>query len=176
MATTAVKDKKAAKKGDDDDDTAKKPSLFKSKKFIIGVVALLGIGYEAYSMFFVTAPVVPPAAGVNVPLDATTVNLASGHFLKIGVTVVLVAGKAALADFEIAEAQQLVITEYSNRTVASLSSTKAFDKSLGHLKAELASHYPDTSCSATDLKSALPLVKARCTLVFDVKITQFVMQ
>ena len=79
---------------------AKKPSLFKSKKFIIGVVALLGIGYEAYSMFFVTAPVVPPAAGVNVPLDATTVNLSSGHFLKIGVTVVLVAGKAALADFE----------------------------------------------------------------------------
>jgi flagellar FliL protein len=183
MTATALREEKATGKGAKGKDAAGKgdagkdgkKSLFKSKKFIIGVVALAGVGGGVYKVMQPT-PVVPPAAGAYITLDPTTVNLVGGHYLKIGVTIVAVAGKATLANFETAEAAQLVITEFSNRTVASLSSNAAREERRAHLIRALRKAYPDSSCTAAELKSTVPATELKCTKVWDAAITTFVMQ
>ncbi len=105
-----------------DDGAEAAPAPKSKKKLIIIVVAVLLVGGGAYK--FVLAPKPkpgPPVAGDTVNLEANTLNLTDGHYLKIAVDVQLVKGKAAAATFQMSQAEQLVIDEFSDRTVASLS-------------------------------------------------------
>jgi flagellar FliL protein len=138
-------------------EVAKKASPLKNKKVLIGIVALLAIAGGVYQTMFAPKPKpAPPSGGDIVALDPTTLNLADGHYLKIALGVQLVKGKATLADFQNSQAQALVISEFSDRSVDSLSSNAARAKLSDDLLAKLKKAYPDK--------------------VFGVYITQFVTQ
>jgi flagellar FliL protein len=143
---------------DADADTApakSRRSVLKSKKALIVAAAVLAIGGGAYQ-FAMPSKAGPPAGGDVVSLDATTLNLAGGHYLKIAVAVQLVKGKAAATDFPTSHAAELTIDEFSNRTVDSLSSNAARKKLTSELLAKVQKAYPGE--------------------VYDVFLTQFVTQ
>ena len=80
------------KKGKDDAEDGEVKKGGKLKLIIIAVVALLAIGAGLY--FFVFAgsgddAEPAPVAGIVLPLDSVTVNLAGGGYLKVGVTLQL---------------------------------------------------------------------------------------
>lgn len=146
-----------SKAGAEPDEKAKasKKSLFKSKKFLIAVAAVLAIGGGAYT-FLKPTTVAPPSGGEVVAMDATTLNLAGGHYLKIAVAIQLVKGKATSEAFSTSHAAELVIDEFSNRSVASLSTNKARKALTEDLLTKIKQAYPEE--------------------VFDVFVTQFVTQ
>ena len=136
---------------------AKKTEKKSKKKLIMIVVLVLLVGGGAYK--FVLAPKPkpgPPVAGDVVSLPANTLNLSDGHYLKIAVDVTLVKGKAALATFQIGQANELVINQFSDRTVASLSTN--------------AERVALTKQLETAMKKAYP------NEIFSIYLTQFVTQ
>jgi flagellar FliL protein len=158
--TTSSKPGAVGKAGDagadgEKDGATAKGSFFKSKKFLIAVVGVLVVGGGAYK-FAMPHKAAPPAGGEVVPIEAMTVNLAGGHFLKVAAGVQLVKGKATATDFNVSQAAQAVIDEFSNRTVQSLSSNAAREKLRKDLVANVKKAYPEE--------------------VFDVFLTQFVYQ
>jgi len=151
---SAGADGKASKAGGKAGKKAKKKGS-KKKKIILLVVLLL-VGGMAYKMFFAPKKVLPPAAGDVVAMDATALNLADGHGLKIAVDIELVEGKATKDDFKASEAKQLVIDEFSNRSVASISSYAARKRLTEELEKKIKKAYDGE--------------------VFDIFITQFFAQ
>lgn len=118
-----------------------KKSFLKSKKGLILIVLLLVVGGGAYKFLAPPAKVGPPVGGEIVPMDATTVNLQNGHYLKIAIAVQLVEGKATAADFKTSEAAELVIDEFSDRTVAAVSSGEQRKKLAEDLEAKIKKAY-----------------------------------
>ena len=103
------------KKGKDDAEDGEAKKGGKLKLIIIAVVALLAIGAGLY--FFVFAgsgddAEPAPVAGIVLPLDSVTVNLAGGGYLKVGVTLQLTeeAGETAPDG---AEATDIIIDMFS---------------------------------------------------------------
>lgn len=134
-----------------------KKSLLKSKKGLIIIVVLLAaIGYAAYTFLAPPGKPAPPAGGDIVPMEATTLNLQGGHYLKLAVAIQLVEGKATTEDFKTSEAAELVIDEFSDRTVEAVSSNEARKKLTAELEAKIKAAYEGE--------------------VFDVFLTQFVTQ
>lgn len=119
---------------------AKKKSFLKSRKGIVTIVALLAVGGGGY-MTLAPAKAGPPKGGDVVAMDPTTVNLTQGHYLKIAVAVQLVEGKASADAFRPSQAAELVIDEFSDRSVASLSSTEARKKLAGDLEHKIKQAY-----------------------------------
>lgn len=134
---------------------APKRSRFKSKKFLIVVVVVLVLGAGGY-LFLKPTKKLPPSGGSVVTMDATTVNLAGGHYLKIAVAIQLVKGAASATDFATSHAAELVIDQFSNRTVGSLSSNQARKSLSAQLLAAMKQAYPGE--------------------VYDIFVTQFVTQ
>ena len=145
---------KAQKKGKKD---KPKKSFFKSKKFLIILVLLIGVG-GAYK--FVLAPrakPAPPSGGDMEVMDPNTVNLNGGHYLQVAISIQLLkGGPATLADFQDSEAAQLLIDQFSNRSVKALSVNKERTKLMRQLAARIKKAYPKE--------------------VFRVFLTKFVMQ
>lgn len=133
-----------------------KPSKLKSKKFLImvvvGVLVVGGLGYKMFG----PKPKYVPAAGEVVALEPTTVNLADGHYLKVTLKISLLKEKASAAAFETSAAEELLIDEFANRSMPSLSSNPAREKLKADLMAKLAKQYPNE--------------------IFEIRLTQFVMQ
>ena len=92
----------------------------KKKLIMIVVVGLLLVG-AVYHFVLAKKPAKagPPVAGAVVAMDDTTLNLADGHFLKIKVALQTI--KGAPADLDTSKAQDLLITEFTDQTVAALS-------------------------------------------------------
>jgi flagellar FliL protein len=138
---------KPTKDGDGGGAATAKPKIYKSKKFILALVGLLVVGYGAYTFLAPTPKPGAPAGGEYVPVstDPLTLNLAGGHYLKVAISLQLVAGKAKAADFALttAKAASLAITEFSDRTVESLSSDTARKKLTDDLLKQLQKAYPD---------------------------------
>ncbi len=148
--------KKKTKKGAvDKDGNPVKTSFFKSKKAIIGLVVLLGAAGGGYMMLKPTKAG-PPRAGVTVALDANTVNLTDGHYLKIQLAIQLVAGKGTASSFQASPAQQLIINEFSDRSADSLLASSVRQQLMTELTNKLKAAYPGA--------------------VFQVYVTQFVTQ
>jgi flagellar FliL protein len=127
-----------------------------SKKIVIVLVLLLAVGGFIGSKKFMPAKAAAPHPGDAVVLDPTTLNLAGGHYLKIAISVKLVAGKASATDFDSSHAAQLLIEEFSDRTVGSLSTNPARDKLMTELTNRIKKAYDGE--------------------VYDVYLTQFVTQ
>jgi flagellar FliL protein len=115
----AKKDKVAPVEGEE-------PKKSKKKLIIIValVVALLGGGGGYF--FFLRGGEAAPVAGAVVRLDPINVNLAGGHYLKVGLALQVIEGPAHEPDG--AHALDIMISELSHRTIAELSSNKARDK------------------------------------------------
>jgi flagellar FliL protein len=126
MATTTAKLKPAT------EPDAAEPVKKSKKKLMIIVVAVLVLGGGGYYKFGMKKGAPPaPKAGVVVPLEAITINLSGGHFLKLGLA--LQATTLAKEPPDGSEALDLAIEAFSNRPVAELSSNKG----RAVLKAEL---------------------------------------
>lgn len=100
--------------------TAKKSK----KKLIIIVVAVLVLGAGGWFMFLKPkGPPPPPAPGAVIKLDAVTLNLSKGHFLKVGLA--LQATKTAKEPPEGSKALDIAISTFSDKDPAELSSNEA---------------------------------------------------
>jgi flagellar protein FliL len=112
----------------DEKDTAEAPK--KSNKMlmmiiVVAVVALLGGGAGAFFMMKGdSAEAAKPEKGTVLPIEnALTVNLADGHYLKVGFALQQTAD-AEGHELDTSEALNLAIEEYTGKTVAELSTEK----------------------------------------------------
>jgi flagellar FliL protein len=150
MATTTAKLKPAEAEGGEE--TPKKKGKM---KLIIIVVVVLALGGGAYMMFFKKkGPAPPPKPGAVVALDPITINLAGGHFLKLGLAIQATAAVKEPPDGS--KALDLAVNELSNRTIAELSSNKVRNAIKAELKEKVVEAYEHE--------------------VMDLFFTQFVMQ
>ncbi|OLF06906.1 flagellar basal body-associated FliL family protein [Actinophytocola xanthii] len=105
-----------AKEGDKE---AAEPAK-KSKKMllIIIVVAVLALGGGAYFVLKPSGEEPPPEPGEVLALDAITVNLTEGHFLKL--KLALQATLEVTEDVDGSKALDLAVDQFSNLSVAEL--------------------------------------------------------
>jgi flagellar FliL protein len=144
-----------AKEEKDADEAPKKKSKAKLVIILVAVVVLLGGGAGGYFAFFAGSSTPPaPEPGKVVALDAITVNLADGHFLKLKLS--LQATTDATEDPDGSKALDIAISEFSNRPLAELSSNAARDKAKSELREKINKAYDGH--------------------VMDVYFTEFVMQ
>lgn len=133
-----------------------KPGKSNKKLILVAVVVLLALaGGGAGGWYFFSPKSEPaPEPGAVIPLDPVTINLAEGHYLKLGFA--LQATAAVEEELDGSKALDIAIDLYSNRTVAELSS----DEERKHTKKELKEK----------------VIKAYHEEVMDVYFTSFVMQ
>ncbi len=113
------------------------PKKSKKKLLIIIVLAvvLLGGGAGGYLMFFRSskASAAPaPVAGVVAPLEATTINLADGHYLKLQLS--LQATDKVIEAPDGSKAIDIAINLYSNQDSTTLLTKEGRDKAKEQLK------------------------------------------
>jgi flagellar FliL protein len=150
----------SSKKADETAKDAEKPKKGKKKLLIIVAAVLLVVaGAGGYLMTSggkstktTTKP--KPTAGVVLALDAVTVNLTEGHYLKLKLALQLTAAADKATDGS--KALDLAITEFTDRPIAELSSADGRAKLKAELLEKLAAAYEDK--------------------VMDIYFTQFVMQ
>jgi len=132
----------------------------KSKKMLIIIVLavlLLGGGAGGYFMFFnkkSEPEAVTPEPGPVVALDAITINLENGHFLKV--SIALQASADAHEEPNGSKALDILISQFSNKSVAELSSNDAREEQKKELVEKVKKAYEEE--------------------VYDVYFTEFVMQ
>jgi flagellar FliL protein len=133
----------------------------KSKKMLIiillAVVLLGGGGAGGYFYFFTgdkTEEEVKPEPGPVVALEAITINLEDGHFLKV--SIALQATIDAHEEPDGSKALDLLISLFSNKSVAELSSSEAREEHKKELVEKVKKAYHEE--------------------VYDVYFTEFVMQ
>ncbi len=148
----------------DEKETAEAPK--KSNKMlmiiVIAVVVLLGGGAGAFFMMKGdSAEAAPePEKGTVVAIEnALTINLAGGHYLKVGFALQQTAD-AAGHDVDTSEALNLAIDQYTGMTVAELSTEKGRDHAKEELLKKIVEAYTED-----DKK-----------MVMDIYFTQFVTQ
>ncbi|WP_440902008.1 flagellar basal body-associated FliL family protein [Actinosynnema sp.] len=114
----------------------------KTKLLIIVAVAVLALG-GAGSWFFLfrDSTPAPPEPGTVVALDSITMNLADGHYLKLKLS--LQQTKDAAEDVDGSKALDLVVSEFSNRSIAELSSNEARESLKAALQEKVVSAYED---------------------------------
>jgi flagellar FliL protein len=137
------------------DEAPKKKSKKKLVIVVAALVVLLGGGAGGYLMFF-TGPSTPapPKPGKVVALEAMTLNLADGHFLKLKLS--LQATADVTEDPDGSKAMDIAISEFSNRPLAELASNAARDKAKAELRKKINEAYQKK--------------------IMDVYFTEFVMQ
>ena len=132
----------------------------KSKKMLIIIVlavVLLGGGAGAYFMFFKSSgeeEVKAPEPGLVVALEPITINLEDGHFLKV--SIALQASADAHEEPNGSKALDILISQFSNKSVAELSTNEARDEQKKELVEKIKKAYEEE--------------------VYDVYFTEFVMQ
>ena len=98
----------------------------------------------------------PPEPGEVLTVDPITINLAGGHFLKVGMGLQIV--KGAKEAPSAAKALDLAISQFSGKSVAELSTTEGREKNKAELTARIKLAYAEhdeeeetseTSASAT---------------------------
>jgi flagellar FliL protein len=131
----------SSKEGTGDDAAPKK----KSKKLMIivlGAVLLLGGGGGAFFLMGSggEAEAEPkPEPGVVIPLDAVTINLADGHYLKI--KIALQATAEVHEEPDGSKALDRTIAYFSDRKIAELSSAEGRKKAKEELVHEVEEAY-----------------------------------
>jgi flagellar FliL protein len=117
----------------------------KSKKKLIMIIAivvvLLGGGAGGYFMMRPSAAEAEPEPepGAVVPLDAITINLADGHFLKLRLSLQATAEVTEAPDGS--KALDIAIELYSNREMAELMSNAERERSKVELKEKIVKAY-----------------------------------
>ena len=152
--TAAAADKTAP---DGKQKKAKKPGGRRKLMIILVMVLMVG-GYAGYTFMgdggggAEVEP--PPEPGAVVPLEAITVNLADGHFLKIRIALQATAEAAEAPDGS--KALDLTISQFSNVRLGELASTEGRDHAKEQLREKIVEAYEGE--------------------VMDLYLTEFVMQ
>ncbi|SES39508.1 flagellar basal body-associated FliL family protein [Actinokineospora terrae] len=122
---------------------------------ILVLVVLLGGGGGAYFLFFRSSgEPAPPEPGTVVVLDSVTMNLTDGHYLKLKLALQATADVTEKLDGS--KALDLAVAQFSNKTVAELSSNAAREEQKKELKEKISAAYEEE--------------------VMDIYLTEFVMQ
>jgi flagellar FliL protein len=126
-----------------------------AKKLVIIVLAALLAGGGAW-YFVLRSPGPPPKpqAGSVLKMDSININLADGHYLKLGIA--LQAVKGAPSDLDGSQALDLAISQLSGRKMSDLASPATREKAKKALVGAVTKAYGGT--------------------VMDVYLTEFVMQ
>lgn len=143
-----AKDAKDSPDGTDGKDTKDgsdgKKGMSKLILIVIVAVVMAAIGGVGYFMFMKEpGPPPPPEPGAMVQMEAQTITLAEGHFLKIQIAVQLVEGKATAETFETVQTAQLLIDTFSNLSVDELTSNAARKDLTAQLLKGLQKAYPE---------------------------------
>ncbi|UQU65411.1 flagellar basal body-associated FliL family protein [Couchioplanes caeruleus] len=126
------------------EDAAEAPK--KSKKMLmiiaLAVVLLGGGGAGAYFMFFKgDAAEAAPVKGAVVTIEnPLTVNLADGHYLKLGFALQMTE-EAGEEEIDTSEALDLAIDQYTGMEVAELETVKGREKAKGELLEKIEKAY-----------------------------------
>ncbi|HEY3438364.1 MAG TPA: flagellar basal body-associated FliL family protein [Actinotalea sp.] len=124
----------------------KKPRKSKKKLLLVVLVVVLVLGGAGY--WFVLKPKAgsgvaeappPPVPGQVVAVDAVSLNLAGGHYLRLGMGLQLTADVAKAPDT--ARALDLAINLFSGHTVEEVSTTEARTAFKAELTKELLEAY-----------------------------------
>ncbi|MGN6244334.1 MAG: flagellar basal body-associated FliL family protein [Motilibacteraceae bacterium] len=127
MATaTATASTDPKKKTAAPEDGAEEPKKGGKKKLVIVAVLLVAVLGAGYFFFLKPSGPAKPQPGAVVALDPITLNLADGHYLKLGLA--LQATKAAKEAPDGSHALDLAIDLFSGRKVAELGSATAREK------------------------------------------------
>ncbi|GAA1598881.1 flagellar basal body-associated FliL family protein [Actinoplanes couchii] len=133
----------------DEKDTAAAEAPKKSNKMMMIIIAvvLLVLGGGGAGAFFLlrgdTAEAAAPKKGIITAAESTiTVNLADGHYLKMGFALQQTEDSGETA-VDLSEAYQLAIDEYTGRTVAELSTAEGRAKLKEELLAKLVKAYTE---------------------------------
>jgi flagellar FliL protein len=124
------------------DDTPKPGG--KKKLIIIALIAALALGGGGYAGYRIFAPhkataEPAPTPGVVSILDAITINLADGHYLKLKLTLQATTDAAEPPDGS--KALDIAISLYSNRNQAELLSNEGRAKAKAELVAKIVEAY-----------------------------------
>ncbi|WP_432824804.1 flagellar basal body-associated FliL family protein [Dactylosporangium sp. CA-092794] len=125
--------------------TEETPTKGGRKKLImivaIALVALVGGGIGGYLMFAPKKATAEPAPkpGVVAPLDAITINLADGHYLKLKMTLQATTEVAEAPDGS--KALDIAIEEYSGRKMDELMSNAERDRTKQDLVGKVVKAY-----------------------------------
>jgi flagellar FliL protein len=126
-------------------DEAEGQKRWTKKKLLLiaGPLLLVAIVAAVYVLFLKPSSSGPKkivhTPGIIVTVDPITVNLAGGHFLKLGMA--LQADKSAPADVSGAKALDLAIELFSNKTIAELSTKDGRDKAKEKLVEQVTEAY-----------------------------------
>ncbi|GAA3261191.1 flagellar basal body-associated protein FliL [Dactylosporangium siamense] len=129
----------------DDEKPATEEAPKKGKKKLIMIIAiavvLLGGGAGGYLMLKPSSATAEkaPEPGVVVPLDAITINLADGHYLKLRLSLQATAAAAEPPDGS--KALDIAIDLYSNREMAELMSNAERERLKAELKEKIEKAY-----------------------------------
>lgn len=118
------------KGADADAEAGDKPKRSK-KKLVLVLVAVLLVGAAAWWFVLKPSPPEEPKPGAMLPLESTQINLADGHYLKIGIALQLVEGAA---EVDGSKALDATIDLFSGQDVADISkeeTRKALKRKLG---------------------------------------------
>jgi flagellar FliL protein len=114
---------------------AAKPPRNRNKLLVI-LVAVLALGGGAYWFALKPTPAGPPQPGVVVKLDPIQVNLAAGHYLRVGIALQLVEG---VKEADGSKALDATIDEFSGLAMDDVNDPakratykKALEKELAH--------------------------------------------
>jgi flagellar FliL protein len=137
---------KPGKVADVSNDTAAPKKKSKKKKLIIGLVLVVALGGVAKVEFL--APKTDPHAvvvakpGPLVALDAVTVNLAGGHYLRVGVTVQFTDAVKAAAPPDGAPALDQVIAYFTGQDGTPLQTSAGLEAAKEGLQKKITDVYP----------------------------------
>ncbi|MEV0896836.1 flagellar basal body-associated FliL family protein [Actinoplanes sp. NPDC049802] len=131
----------------DEKETAEAPKKSKKMLMIVIAVALVVLGGGGAGAFFMlrgdSAEAAAPKKGIITPAENTvTVNLADGHYLKLGFALQQTEDSGTEA-VDLSEAYELAIDEYTGRTVAELSTEEGRNKIKEELVAKLVAAYTE---------------------------------
>jgi flagellar FliL protein len=158
----AGKTEEAEAKTGDDEEKAKGGGGKKKLLLIVGPVLLLVIAAAVYFLFFKPSGTAEPKKVVHVPgevvtLDPITINLAGGHFLKLGMALQSDAGAAGgHGKLTGAQALDAAIELFSGKTVTELSTKEGREKAKEKLVEDVTERYHE--------------------VVYDIYFTEFVYQ
>ena len=143
MSVTVIKGTKDKTDDETAEDGKKKGKGGKKKKLLLIGVVLLVVAGAAY--WFVLKPSGSaeegPKPGAILPLESTQINLASGHYLKIGIALQLVEG--APEEIDGSKALDATIELFSGRTVEEVANAKDRRELKEELEATLEKSYED---------------------------------
>jgi flagellar protein FliL len=123
------------------------PKKSKKKLIIILVAVVIALGGGGFGGYLAFAPKKeevkpPPEPGVVVPLEAITINLADGHYLKLKISL---QATAELGEEKLdgSKALDLAIEEFSNRPMAELFSNEERKRSKEELLKKIEKAYDE---------------------------------